>query len=144
VSESALIVDGYYEGEFHALLFRRGTVRLRVDKGRLTGITGFGVPLDGTYAFDPVRKTYAYVMTAHMPAFFEAITGLVTGANGRSVTYRGEATPVDGKIRFSIDFAGKAIDVLLWRVGPPSLADGKFAVPPSAATTFEGRRAPQT
>jgi hypothetical protein len=108
-------VDGDYEGEI-GTLFQRGTVRVRLANGEISGVTQRGTTIVGRYWFDPLRKTHQYEATAHMPAFFEAITGIVTGANGRAVSYRGEVTPMHGQARFSVDFAGRAIDVLMRRV----------------------------
>jgi hypothetical protein len=112
-----LIIDGYFEGEFHTL-FRSAHVRLRLEGGRLVGATSRGVRIDGHYGFDQARGTYRFEITAHLPPLFEALTGLRTGMNGRTVQYGGEVALLNEQARFSIDFAGRAIDVLVRRVGP--------------------------
>ena len=86
------------------------------------GRTRRGTTVSGAYRFDEVRKTYQYELNAYVPPFFEAITGIVTGAAGRTVVCRGEATPFNGGARFSFDFAGRAIDVQLRRIGPVETA----------------------
>jgi hypothetical protein len=110
-----MTIDGDYEGEFHTL-FRAGTVRLSLQNGRLEGLTSRGTLLQGRYWYDQARGTFRYDASAHMPPLFEAITGLRTGADGRTVACQGEVTPLHGQARFSIDFAGRALDVLLRRV----------------------------
>lgn len=115
-------VDGYYEGEI-STWFRRGTVTVRIAGGKIDGVTSLGVPLKGTLWFDEVRKTYRFDVTAFMPPFHVAITGLKTGAQGRAARYSGEAVPMSGMVRFSVDFVGKAIDVALERLGPPEMGD---------------------
>lgn len=60
---------------------------------------------------DAVRKLMRFEAAASMPPFFTAVTGLKTDAKPRTVTFKGEATPTPSGARFSIDFAGRAIDV---------------------------------
>jgi hypothetical protein len=62
-----------------------------------------------------------------MPAFFEAIAGIVAGERGRAVSYKGAVTPNDGSVRFSIDFASRAIDVALTRMGSADMARADMA-----------------
>ncbi len=118
-----MIKYGRYEADFGAAL-GLGSATLEVQDGRFTGMTAAGVPLEGTWVYDLARNLIAYELIAHVPPNHETLTGMTTGAQGRRVVARGEAASGLHGQRFSLGFAGRAIDVSIRYAGaivePPS------------------------
>jgi hypothetical protein len=112
-----MLDDGHYATTY-GTLFGTGHVRLRLEGDRVTGTTDRGIPVEGTIQIDVVRKLLQFHMAAHLPAFFTGVTGIATAATGRTVRFKGEASPTREGARFSIDFAGRALDVHARYAGP--------------------------
>jgi hypothetical protein len=112
-----MVKEGHYDASLHTQI-GESKATLTLEKGNISGRTDRGATLEGTYYFDKVRGVVKFTMTSHMPANFRSVTGLVTGDEGRSVVFEGESTPAQIQSRFSLGFAGRAIDVALSYRGP--------------------------
>jgi hypothetical protein len=104
------MTEGYYAATFGTIL-GFGHIRLKLADNSISGTTARGVPVEGHYIIDDLRGLVRFEAAAHLPPFFTAVTGLSTEAKPRSVKFKGEATPTASGARFSIDFAGRALDV---------------------------------
>jgi hypothetical protein len=115
----AVMWDGYYEAHL-ATLLGTTTAKARAEQGRVKGFTARGARFEGTYKYDPVRKLMAFQMRTWLPPFYQAITGLFTGDRDRSIDWSGEC-PCEfsgNGVRFSICFAGRALDIVMRYSGP--------------------------
>ncbi len=111
-----MIREGYYAAAFQTLL-GRGTARLKLADGMISGETLRGVLLTGEYVYDFRRRQVFFEIEADLPADFLTITGLLTPNAGRRVRFDGVSTPGPHPSRFSVGFAGRAIDVAVQFVG---------------------------
>jgi hypothetical protein len=106
-----MIKNGYYEVQF-ATLQGRGTAKIRVEDGVLQGETDRGTRLDGLCGADAARNVIRFEIAAIVPAKRVTITGLNTGDEPRRIVFRGELPNCTPTSRFSIDFAGRAVDLV--------------------------------
>jgi hypothetical protein len=114
-----MVRDGYYEAFLHTQV-GESTARLRLENGMISGRTNRGAELEGTYQLDSARGVVNFSMIGHLPPNFRSVTGLVTGDEGRKIEFRGEASATQIHNRFSLGFAGRAIDIALRYKGPLS------------------------
>ena len=122
------IPDGHYELQCANWVASRTAFLVMRDE-RFTGVTNVGVSLAGTCRYDAVRNLVHFDCTVYLPAWFEALTGLFTESRGRNVAVHGETTPGTMDKRFSIEFAGRAIDIALVYKGPLTEHDLSQAEP---------------
>ena len=107
-----MIKEGIYSAVFGGTAsIAKGIFVLK--EGRMVGLNFDGARHQGTYQYDPVRKSVTFdLITAMMPK-----TTLVTGdevpEQGYKLRTRGEAPLPDPLSRFSLDVLGKAVDVAL-------------------------------
>jgi hypothetical protein len=106
-----MIRNGYYEVQF-ATPHGHGSARLRYQDGILQGDTDRGTRLDGLCGVDVARNVIRFEIAAVVAADRVTITGLTTGSEPRRITFRGETPTCAPSARFSIDFAGRAVDVV--------------------------------
>lgn len=116
-----MLDDGYYDATFGTIL-GVGRVRLRLEQGHVSGMTQRGTTLNGIVRFDEVRKLMRFDMAADMPAFFTALTGRATSATGRTARFTGAVNATPGGARFSVDFAGRAVNIEARYGGPLNTA----------------------
>lgn len=131
-----MVREGYYEGSLATL---RGTsyVVLELVGGTMRGLTTRGAEISGTYAFDETRRLLRYELTITLPAHMISVTGHRTAEQTETVTVSGEASCQQEAARFSLGFAGRAIDVVLRYVGPVyDTSDDRFPAWPASDTFF--------
>jgi hypothetical protein len=112
-----MIRDGFYDVKY-ATMRGAGFARLRFECGTVSGETDRGTLLDGVCRYDSSRKTIQFEIAATVPPNNVSITGLTTGDTSRRVMFKGEAPAGDLNPRFSIDFAGRAVDITARYSGP--------------------------
>jgi hypothetical protein len=112
-----MIRNGFYDVNY-ATMRGEGFARLRIQDGVMTGETDRGTLLDGTCRYHSGRKTVEFEITATVRPNKVSITGLTTGDKVRRVMFKGEASVGDATPRFSIDFAGRAVDITARYSGP--------------------------
>jgi hypothetical protein len=112
-----MIRDGYYSVTY-ATLLGEGAANVRIERGVVSGETDRGTALGGTIQFDPSRRMLQFEISATVPAQKVSITGLSTGDRSRRVMFKGETPAKGDNTRFSIDFAGRAVDIVARYTGP--------------------------
>jgi hypothetical protein len=114
-----MIRDGYYDVTY-ATVHGEGLARVRFEGGKVTGETDRGTLLEGVCRHDVPRKTLQFEIVATIPPNKLSITGLATGGVSRRVVFKGETPAGTENPRFSIDFAGRAVDIMARYSGPLS------------------------
>ena len=119
---NSAIPDGRYAIEYGTWGITR-TATITMQNAHFAGCTSIGIALDGWAWHDTVRGLVRYEFTVALPPMFQTLTGLTTGENGRNIRVNGETTPGMVDKRFSIEFAGRAIDIALRYVSPLTADD---------------------
>lgn len=128
--------EGYYEGSL-ATLYGTSRVVLELAGGSMRGLTTRGAEISGTYAYDEARRLLRYELSITLPAHTVSITGHRTAEQTQIVTTSGEASCWQDPARFSLGFAGRAIDVALRYIGPVyDTSDDRFPAWPASDTFF--------
>jgi hypothetical protein len=109
--------NGFYDIEFSTWAATR-TALLEVHDGRLSGETWNGTKFSGNFTLHPVRNLIVFEVGVHILPFSQTLTGMTAGENGRTVIFRGEMAPGPEPKRFSVDFAGRALDISMIFRGP--------------------------
>lgn len=109
--------SGRYDVTF-AVLRQQGKAIVRVEDGLLTGETDRGTQLDGFVGIDEGRQVVRFEIGAVIKPHATSITGVTAGDEPRRIVFRGEAAMTTAAARFSIDFAGRAIDIEARYIGP--------------------------
>jgi hypothetical protein len=112
-----VIKNGFYEVEF-ATPQGRGTAKIRHEDGVLQGETDRGTRLDGLCGEDTTRNAVSFEIAAIVPPKRVTVTGLTTGDEPRRIVFRGELPNCAPSSRFSVDFAGRAVDLVARYLGP--------------------------
>lgn len=100
-----------------------GRASVTMTDGRFEGVTDRGTRLTGICKSEPERARFSFEMEVHIPPYVETVTDIVAGPSGRIIATRGEI-PGDGEDkRFSIDLAGRAVDISLRYLGPHAPGD---------------------
>jgi hypothetical protein len=86
--------------------------------GKVVGVGYKGADYEGTYSWDDVRKVNTFEIEVTFPPGVQMVTGMVAGAQGATLTVRGEGKTPEPVSRFSLDLAGRAVDVQLSYVRP--------------------------
>lgn len=79
--------------------------------GAFSGIGQAGAQYHGTCLFEPTRNLYVMAGRATFKANTSTVTGFVTGDQDATFAIKAELSSPDPSTRFSIDFAGRAVDV---------------------------------
>jgi hypothetical protein len=112
-----MLADGFYTATYaardrvaHAMLvFRAGTI---------VGIDEHGGQYDGTYAFDATRNLTVCDVVLTVADGVRLITGRSFDHSGAKVRLVGEMPTPQPVARFSLDLAGRAVDVALRCIRP--------------------------
>jgi hypothetical protein len=113
-----MLRQGFYAITY-ATMQGAGSVNLRLDGRALTGITDRATVLEGWCRYNTSRQLVQFELTAVLPPHVVAVTGITIGAEPRRINFKGEAPGLSsGTSRFSIDFAGRAVDVVARYTGP--------------------------
>ena len=83
-----------------------------------TGVGEMGALYQGTCKRDPGRNLNIFQGSVTFRPDTPTVTGFVASPSGSTVLLAGELSDPEPSTRFSIDFAGRAVDVLIEYVGP--------------------------
>jgi hypothetical protein len=83
-----------------------------------SGVGEMGAYYQGTCVRDPVRNLYAFNGNVTFRPDTPTVTGYVASPAGSTVPLSGELSEPSPATRFSLDFAGRTVDVLVEYVGP--------------------------
>ena len=86
--------------------------------GAFSGVGEKGAHYTGNYKFQPARNLYKFEGQVQFPPNTATVTGFVAGDQGSTVKLEGELSTPDPATRFSLDFAGRAVDVSIKYVSP--------------------------
>jgi hypothetical protein len=109
--------DGFYHATFGG---SGGIVRavFVLESGKLYGQGERGASYEGCYDLDAVRNVFAFTGTVTIPPSVITASGVGTGQQGVTLPFKGESALPDPVARYSLDLAGKAVDVAMRYVSP--------------------------
>ena len=89
-----------------------------VRNGRFHGVGQAGAEYQGDFRFEPARNLYLFEGHGQFPPETEMVTGGTADRDGVTIPIKGEMSSPDPSTRFSLDFAGRAVDVAITYVAP--------------------------
>jgi hypothetical protein len=86
--------------------------------GAFTGVGEQGALYRGTCQRDPARNIYKFSGAVTFRPDTPTVTGFVASPTGSTIPLSGELSEPAPSTRFSLDFAGRAVDVQIEYIGP--------------------------
>jgi hypothetical protein len=86
--------------------------------GAFTGVGELGAYYQGTCLHDPTRNLYKFDGAVTLRPDTPTVTGFLASPTGTTIPLSGELSEPAPTTRFSLDFAGRAVDVLIEYIGP--------------------------
>ena len=109
--------DGIYQLTYAGVSFSALGVFV-IRNGKFSGVGQAGALYHGTCMLDPARNLYQMAGTATLKANTSTVTGFLTGDQDATFPIKAELSSPDPSTRFSIDFAGRSVDVAATYVCP--------------------------
>jgi hypothetical protein len=83
-----------------------------------SGVGEKGAFYQGTCVRDPARNLYSFKGSVTFRPDTPTVTGYVASPEGSTIALSGELSEPAPRTRFSLDFAGRTVDVLIEYIGP--------------------------